>query len=83
MTPHEFVLWFKGFAQAASDYTLTPAQWDLVKDQLEKVYSEDKKPNTGGYTISLKDGTYGTTTTSEKRNDITYKQDELSTNTVF
>jgi hypothetical protein len=79
MTPHEFVLWFKGFAQAASDYTLTPAQWDLVKEQLDKVYPT----SVGGYTISLKDGTYGTTTTAEKRNDITYKQDELSTNTVF
>jgi hypothetical protein len=37
MTPHEFVLWFKGFAQAASDYTLTPAQWDIVKEQLDKL----------------------------------------------
>ena len=86
MTPHEFVLWFKGFAQAASNHTLTPAQWDLVKEQwdlvkeqLDKVYPT----SVGGYTISLKDGTYGTTTTAEKRNDVTYKQDELTTNTVF
>jgi hypothetical protein len=37
MTSHEFVLWFKGFADAASNYTLTPAQWDTVKEQLDKV----------------------------------------------
>jgi len=59
MTSHEFVLWFKGFADAASNYTLTPAQWDTVKEQLDKV----KEPiNKGGYTISTGTGIYGTTT---------------------
>ena len=81
MTPHEFVLWFKGFAQAASDYTLTPAQWDLVKEQLDKVYSEDK---TKGTRYTLDNSNWNTTTTTaDGRNDITYKQDESSTNTVF
>jgi len=68
MTSNDFVIWLKGFAQAASDYTLTPAQWDIVKDQLDKV--NNTKSNS--WTVS-----YGKTT------DTTYKQDELTTNTVF
>jgi hypothetical protein len=80
MTPHEFVLWFKGFAQAASDYTLTTSQWDIVKDQLDKVYPENKKLTR--YTLDNSNWNT-TTTTADDRNDITYKQDELSTNTVF
>jgi hypothetical protein len=80
MTPYEFVLWLKGFSQAASNYTLTPDQWDNIKDQLDKVKESN---NIGGYTISLKDGTHGITTTAEGRADVTYKQDESITNTVF
>jgi len=68
MTSNDFVIWLKGFAQAASDYTLTPAQWNIVKDQLDKV--NNTKSNS--WTVS-----YGKTT------DTTYKQDELTTNTVF
>jgi len=67
MTPHEFVLWFKGFAQAASDYTLTPTQWDIVKEQLDKVYPT----SVGGYTISFKDGKSGTTTTTDTTAHLT------------
>jgi hypothetical protein len=80
MTANDFVIWLKGFAQAANNFTLTPKQWDDIREQLDKV---NDKPNTGGYTISIKDGMVGTTTTSETRGDITYKQDELTTNTVF
>jgi hypothetical protein len=80
MTSYEFVLWFKGFAQAASDYTLTPTQWDIVKDQLDKVDNISTK-----WTRTTLDASNWntTTTTADGRNDITYKQDELSTNTVF
>ena len=67
----------KGFVQATNPYDITPKQWGNIKEQLDKV----NKSNTGGYTISIKDGTYGITTTSEKRGDTTYKQDELTTNT--
>ena len=81
MTSHEFVLWFKGFAEAASNYTLTPSQWDTVKEQLNKV--KTPATNSGGYTISA-GAIYGTTTTTTGgRADVTYKQDELTTNTVF
>jgi hypothetical protein len=41
MTAEEFVIWFKGFAQAANAYNITPKQWEDVKDKLETV--EDTK----------------------------------------
>ena len=78
MTPHEFVLWFKGFAQAASDYTLTPAQWDIVKDQLDKVDNTSTK-----WTRHTLDASNWNTTSTGKISSVTYKQDELTTNTVF
>ena len=37
MTSQDFVIWMKGFAAAANDFTLTPKQWDDLKDQLNKV----------------------------------------------
>ena len=77
MTPHEFILWFKGFAQAIDDYDITPARWDIVKNQLDKVGNENPFKKTE-YILG---GT--TTTTAERRADTTYKQDELSTNTIF
>ena len=77
MTPHEFVLWFKGFAQAASDYTLTPAQWDIVKDQLDKVN------NTSAIKYTLEGNGSVSLSNLGLRSDITYKTDELTTNTVF
>ena len=73
MTSHEFVLWFKGFAEAASNYTLTPSQWDTVKEQLDKV----KEPtHNRGYVISAGTGVYGTTTTTDTTAHLT-------TNNVF
>ena len=41
MTPNEFVLWLKGFAQAAPNFTLTPKQWDDIREQLDKVVDEN------------------------------------------
>jgi hypothetical protein len=80
MTEKEFVVWFKGFVAAANSYNITPKQWDIVCEYLEKV----KEPsNNSGYTISLKDGTYGTTTTSERRGDTTYKNDNPETKTLL
>jgi hypothetical protein len=37
MTPIDFVIWLKGFAQAANNFTLTPKQWDDIREQLDKV----------------------------------------------
>ena len=41
MTPNEFVIWLKGFAQAANNFTLTPKQWDDIREQLDRVVDED------------------------------------------
>jgi len=40
MTSQEFVLWLKGFTEGVHEYNITPKQWDLLKEKLEKV--EDK-----------------------------------------
>lgn len=59
MTPHEFVIWFKGFSSAANNFTLTPKQWDDIKDELNKV--EDSNTSLPSVSISARnlDKTYG------------------------
>jgi len=42
MTPTEFVIWLKGFSQAANNFTLTPKQWDDIREQLDKVVTDEK-----------------------------------------
>ena len=37
MTPEQFVIWLKGFVEASNNYNLTPAAWQALKDELEKV----------------------------------------------
>lgn len=37
MTSKEFVIWLKGFTKAANSYNITPAQWDAIVDELNKV----------------------------------------------
>ena len=37
MTSEEYVIWLRGFATAAGEFTLTPKQWDDLKDELNKV----------------------------------------------
>jgi hypothetical protein len=37
MTPREFVIWLRGFTQAANNFSATPKQWDDLKEQLDKV----------------------------------------------
>lgn len=42
MNEKEFIDWLKGFAEGVHHYNITPAQWDLLKEQLAKVKSEEK-----------------------------------------
>tara|TARA_R110000868_G_scaffold192839_11_gene437444 strand:+ start:1005 stop:1259 length:255 start_codon:yes stop_codon:yes gene_type:complete len=78
MTPEQFVLWFKGFVQAANTFNITPKQWDTICEYLEKV----KEPGTNGaYTIPNK-GNYGVTN-STARMDTTYNQDVPTTKTLL
>jgi hypothetical protein len=81
MTSQEFVIWFKGFVAAANTFNITPKQWDIICEQLEKV----KDPTTKiGYQISTGTGISGTiTTTSERRGDTTYNNDALITKTIL
>lgn len=37
MTHKEFVIWLKGFAKAANAYNITPAQWEAIVEELDKV----------------------------------------------
>ena len=67
MTPEQFVIWFKGFVQAANTFNITPKQWDTICEYLEKV--KDPNNDGGGYLISNKPGRYGTTTTTAERRD--------------
>ena len=41
MTSKEFVIWLKGFVEAAHDYTPTPKQWDTLKEKLAEVKDEE------------------------------------------
>lgn len=40
MSDKEFVQWFKGFVAASHHYSITPKQWDIVKDKLEESKSK-------------------------------------------
>ena len=42
MTSKEFVIWMKGFITACNEYAPTPKQWDIMKEELEKVSDEQK-----------------------------------------
>ena len=55
MTSKEFVIWLKGFLAGSNNFNLTPAGWDEVKEQLDKI-NDNLFP---GYT---------TTTTYDKLN---------------
>ncbi len=51
MTPEQFVTWLKGFAQAANNFTLTPKQWDDIKEKLDQVNTSGTSPRTYNYTV--------------------------------
>jgi len=48
MTSKEFTIWLKGFITACNDYAPTPKQWDIIKEELEKV---SDKQNLSGMPI--------------------------------
>jgi hypothetical protein len=41
MTPEEFVIWLRGFAEAANPYNITPKQWESLKQKLDSVEIEE------------------------------------------
>jgi hypothetical protein len=74
MTPEQFVVWLKGFAQAANVYNITPSQWDTICDQLTKVIDNT---HSSEYTIPVGRRIWETTNTTAQ---ITNTQEE---NTVL
>jgi len=48
MTSKEFVIWLKGFSKAANSYNITPAQWDEIQEELEKVSDDGVSIGVGG-----------------------------------
>jgi hypothetical protein len=46
MTSNEFVIWMKGIVTASNNYNITPATWDDIKQQLEKVTNDIPLSNT-------------------------------------
>jgi len=79
MTPNEFAIWLKGFAQAANNFTLTPKQWDDIREHLDKVILDNYIKGTR---YTLDNNNWNVSTTSKGRNDITYKTDVPTTNTI-
>lgn len=65
MTSKEFVIWLKGFSVACNDFHPTPAQWDTIKEELNKV--DQQMP------VTFNNSTGNTTFTNlSNRADITY-----------
>ena len=77
MTPNNFVIWLKGFVQAAPNFTCTPKQWDDIKEQLDKVELYERLSR-----YTLDDNSWSTNNILKGRNYITYKTDELTTKTI-
>ena len=42
MTSKEFTIWLKGFITACNEYSPTPKQWDIIKEELDKISDEQK-----------------------------------------
>lgn len=42
LTPREFIIWLRGFAEAANNHNLTPAQWDTLRETLKTVELDTK-----------------------------------------
>jgi len=65
MTPVEFVIWLKGFAQAAPNFTLTPKQWDDIREKLDTVKEDPSKWTR----YTLDDTNWNINTTNKINND--------------
>ena len=66
MTSNEFVIWLKGFTQAANNFTCTPKQWDDIKDQLDRVVPDNYIK---GSRYTLDNSNWNVNTTQNINND--------------
>ena len=67
MTPSEFVIWFRGFVEAANTFNITPKQWDSICEQLEKVRLDNEPKKWTRYTLD--DSNWNVNTTQKVKND--------------
>ena len=51
MTSKEFTLWLKGFITACNEYSPTPKQWDIIKEELDRVSDNIGTPIGPGWGI--------------------------------
>ena len=70
MTSKNFVIWLRGFTAAANNFTLTPEQWDTLKDELAQVQDDEDESDD-----DLENDFFGYETDEE------YKKQWLSTST--
>ena len=47
MKAEEFIIWLRGFVAGSNHYNLTPAGWDKLKDELDKVQLEENQDEDG------------------------------------
>ena len=69
MTPREFTIWLKGFMQAANNFNATPKQWDDLKDQLNKVETNNLPSS-----VTVRNGQITNFTYGRPDDSITYTQ---------
>lgn len=72
MTSKEFVIWMKGFSKAANAYNVTPAQWESIVEELNKVEDNCDPIFTFGSTstsLGYPEGTTISYTTKQQLND--------------
>lgn len=41
MTSKEFIIWLQGFIEASHHYNLTPSAWEVLKEKLKQVKTEE------------------------------------------
>ena len=70
MTSKEFVLWLKGFTEGVHEYSISPKQWDTLKDKLAEV-KDVPTLTLPIHTPTTHPNPYYFTTTIFGKNDIT------------
>jgi hypothetical protein len=58
MTAEEFIVWLKGFVEAANPYNVTPKQWDTIKEKLDTVESDEYYITDEGEVVPIQKSKY-------------------------
>jgi hypothetical protein len=88
MTSKEFVIWLKGFTDGVHEYSITPKQWDYLKEKLSEVKDDAPigfpfgTPNTAPF-VTLPHITPGPSTDPYNPYKITCRGEETPTGTTI